>query len=859
MLSSVHVKDLLLEQREMLKNLMQTLRGGKDGVLTDIMSLFQQPGTQAQPANTTQELALYMPPGIYVNGKLIPPATRTANIDKVSKPRVSAAPLPRGNQARLRRQENDKFVPSPEKHTVKATTSECHSAPSIKSSSSSSGSSSSTISSKSKDIGPFAFETQHKAFREHARLTAALLSVVNNRSFGLKPRMRYLMHDGILSLHYDINDDLRAKHTAPKLTALFKEYSEVAEYWTEECEKDLLRETAPKVQATVLCGAQIIKQAAADLQNGRSESRNKPAATAPVLTPNLTTAPHISRVEWDDQLISEAEYEELETSSSSDAIREPNYATYNRPAETRYYRRGPSTDYPEHMHKSQPKLVNNPRIQRFASDIPVPVKTSSTRARSYERGRPSVPPKPKRLWTLSPPASYEQLADSRSSPRGDSDSEVSSRRIVEKSRPRRPNSTYRKRGDNDLRTGSIPANGHLHPHSVQPAVDDSTHRSPATRYKNLSARSGPAYKDVRNILEEDPFDSPPLFSNDGKPTIISDPAGSSNARLPPSIALDEPIGAKNSPQKKAKEGRKAKKLWKAEGDGVIDLDALLGGPGRSDSHWNQHGYDIGDLNDRDGLVYDAAQQARLRAMKAKTAERDREYESPARMRSRKIELERQEEEPSQRHHERILRETAVTNSSHIPRPIGQSKNYQKTTLARSRNLPGADLGIRQCKPYNRERTLSPAGPCASSTPDLYRPRPWVHKPRNERRRGTTSWPEQEPSSLARGPSSRLRRPQIIIPNPALPERVPPDKHAYQSKSPVPPLLSTTAEGAEELFRRNFPNGFESSGENSDPKEQIEPKGGAPGRQDDIQDSDVNEFLSMFTSLTKDELKTLEEL
>ena len=77
--------------------------------------------------------------------------------------------------------------------------------------------------------------------------------------------------------------------------------------------------------------------------------------------------------------------------------------------------------------------------------------------------------------------------------------------------------------------------------------------------------------------------------------------------------------------------------------------------------------------------------------------------------------------------------------------------------------------------------------------------------------------------------------------------------------PVKSLLSTTAEGAEELFRRNFPNGFESSGEEPDADQEDGAEKATRENFNTIQDADVNELLSMFTSLTQDELRTLDEL
>lgn len=104
--------------------------------------------------------------------------------------------------------------------------------------------------------------------------------------------------------------------------------------------------------------------------------------------------------------------------------------------------------------------------------------------------------------------------------------------------------------------------------------------SPTREDKN--ARQSQAYMHTKSILEEDPFGAAQLFSSDGKPVGASGSAMYGNAALPPHITQDEPIGAPVQKEKNnAKKTQKPQKtdLWQADdmNDGVIDLDALLGG------------------------------------------------------------------------------------------------------------------------------------------------------------------------------------------------------------------------------------------------------------------------------------------
>lgn len=91
-----------------------------------------------------------------------------------------------------------------------------------------------------------------------------------------------------------------------------------------------------------------------------------------------------------------------------------------------------------------------------------------------------------------------------------------------------------------------------------------------------SPRQSDAFRKSHTIVEDDPFGSTLLFSNDGKPVNPQGSAAFTNAGLPPHIPLDEPIGAK--PQKLDKQN-KSRKSKKGQDDDIVDLDALLGNTG----------------------------------------------------------------------------------------------------------------------------------------------------------------------------------------------------------------------------------------------------------------------------------------
>lgn len=103
-----------------------------------------------------------------------------------------------------------------------------------------------------------------------------------------------------------------------------------------------------------------------------------------------------------------------------------------------------------------------------------------------------------------------------------------------------------------------------------------------------SPRRGETPRRSQTVLEDDPFGSTPLFSNDGKPVNPQGSAAFTNAGLPPHIQPDEPLGAK--PQKQDKQN-KPKKSKKGQDNDVIDLNALLGNASL--------GGDVDDLLDGD--------------------------------------------------------------------------------------------------------------------------------------------------------------------------------------------------------------------------------------------------------------------
>ena len=157
----------------------------------------------------------------------------------------------------------------------------------------------------------------------------------------------------------------------------------------------------------------------------------------------------------------------------------------------------------------------------------------------------------------------------------------------------------------------------------------SYHQSHDTRDRRSPRRSD-TFRKSDAILEDDPFGSAPLFSNDGKPVNATGSAPFNNSGLPPHIPIDQPIGAKShkqdqqdsewydsvggnsqkqgkqnnewydsvggNSQKQGKQNndwydsvggnsqkqgkqKKSKKPKKGQDDDIVDLDALLGTTG----------------------------------------------------------------------------------------------------------------------------------------------------------------------------------------------------------------------------------------------------------------------------------------
>ena len=76
---------------------------------------------------------------------------------------------------------------------------------------------------------------QQEELREYARLTMDMIALTNNvESYNLKPRTRFVAHDGILRLHYDGNQRLRSRYGVHRIMPLFAQYVDIADYWAEE-------------------------------------------------------------------------------------------------------------------------------------------------------------------------------------------------------------------------------------------------------------------------------------------------------------------------------------------------------------------------------------------------------------------------------------------------------------------------------------------------------------------------------------------------------------------------------------------------------------------------------------------------